>query len=723
MLQRTFLSSKELSMSSPRSNELRPLGDQIELFLGQKASELGYDGVRASYNRNRWFELLRNPTKLSNFLSSLSLCQLSAHGLLREWLDARLEDSEFESEARAAQNSFESERNAKAGDTLPSYHYQLARLFFSEFSHPAEGTPVDLFIANLQQFRRDAALYASCHRVASRCCVAAVLESDPDHTERPRRPPYGASIEPCFWLERRDRVNGLPSYLWDVKGKQTRLVKDIIATSAQSPEYVVISHTWGRWVKEGAPWISLPNVPWKIPQNERFEVSELPQLLERFPCEYVWLDLLTIPQEDSPQDMVDIQQAEIARQATIFRNASAAVAWLNDIQSWSALPSTIRYLSFNFLRNFSVNETSRAAISSLLDDASAAADTFIELLNALEDGRDGLNQRQPNPWFTSLWTLQEVCLRPDMWLCNSKWEFLSVSDDTPLALNDIVALSLVNSTIPSLTAQLPIGVRDLTRLLQITGLQNLLQLSQLSVIVMGNERHCTSRRAEAIMSAIGATDWFPDFNDPSDDSNLVLDLYPLPFVNEVREKLGSATFFSSSPLGWEFHYVLHKFCSEKRTKRRKFEELGSLLPFGPGAHTLAFEVDSNPHMLEHPALKTWTIENTGCVRVKQAGIVSSSLTNEAPSGQLRCILAAPSAEGDENKLIIQQDANLHEWIRSYKPFSPNFAVCLLHSSLATRGILLKQMEPGILLKIGSYWQFEPPGYEMPEIQDVDWLVM
>src|SRR5271163_1508911 len=26
----------------------------------------------------------------------------------------------------------------------------------------------------------------------------------------------------------------------------------------------------------------IPNVPWKIPQNERFDVSELPQLLERF---------------------------------------------------------------------------------------------------------------------------------------------------------------------------------------------------------------------------------------------------------------------------------------------------------------------------------------------------------------------------------------------------------------------------------------------------------
>jgi len=484
---------------------------------------------------------------------------------------------------------------------------------------------------------------------------------------------------------------------------------------------------WGRWVKENEPWMSLPGVPWKIPQNERFEVIELPQLLEKFPCDYVWLDLLTIPQESSPKEMYETKQAEIARQAAIFRSASSAVAWLNNIHSWSALPSVIRYLSFNFLKNFSGSESNRTALCLLLSDTSAAADALVELFDPHENEKQDPNQRKPNPWFTSLWTLQEVCLRPDVWLCNSKWEFLAVSEDHPLALNDLIALCLVNSTLPSQTLPLPAGVRELNRLLRMTGLQNLLQLSQLSIITMGNERHCTERRAEAIMSAIGATHWFRDYKSPPNDDDLVLDLYPLPFVNEVRKKLGSASFFSSTPLGWEFHYVLHKFCSEKRTKKRKFEELGSLLPFGPGAHTIAWEIESNPHMLEHPALQSWTIEPTGCVRINKAGLTSSSFpsltSNFPPISQLRCTLVAPSAENDENKLIIQQNVDLHAWVKSYKPWSPNFAVCILHSSLASRGILLKEMEPGIMLKLGSYWQYEPPGYGMPETQEVDWLVM
>jgi hypothetical protein len=233
-------------MSSLPSNETGPIGDQVERFLGQTASELGQEWARASFNRERWFSILRDQERLPDFMSSLSLCQLSSHELLREWLNVRLEDTELEVEARAAQSSFQRERNAEAGESTPhSYHYRLARLLSFEFSYPAEGTPVALFTAELQQFRRDAALYASCHRVATRCCfsLAAFPERDSGPSENLCRPPYGASIEPCSWLERRDRSNELPFYLWDVKRKQTRRVKDIIATSGGSPEYVAISHT------------------------------------------------------------------------------------------------------------------------------------------------------------------------------------------------------------------------------------------------------------------------------------------------------------------------------------------------------------------------------------------------------------------------------------------------------------------------------------------------
>ena len=487
----------------------------------------------------------------------------------------------------------------------------------------------------------------------------------------------------------------------------------------------------------------LPSLQWKIPQNERFEVSDLPQLFENLPCEYVWFDLLTIPQGSLSKEMYDLQRTEIARQAVIFRSATSAVAWFNNIHAWCTLPSTIRFLCHEYLRHFNVADNSDKELFHMPDGDLAAANAFIDLFDPHEKEKQDPNHRKPNPWFTSLWTLQEVCLRPDMWLCNSKWEFLAICENTPIALNDLVALCLATSNMPIFKNRVPTGVRELQRLIRITELQSLLQLSQISIITMGNQRHCKKRRAEAIMSAIGAVDWFRDFQNSSmgeedddefendaDDDRLLLGLYPLPFVNEIRERLGSCSFFSSTPLGWQFHTVLYKYCSEKRTKKRKFEALGSMLPIGPGAQAITFETESTGYMAQHPALDSWTIESTGCVRIRQAGIVSSSFSSSSTrispkkTGPLRCLLIAPSAGNDENRLVMQGNTDLHQWIQEYKPWSPNVAICLSYSSLSSRGIILKEMEEeGVLLKIGSYWEFERPGYEMPEPQEVDWLVM
>ena len=48
-----------------------------------------------------------------------------------------------------------------------------------------------------------------------------------------------------------------------------------------------------------------------------------------------------------------------------------------------------------------------------------------------------------NRWFSSLWTLQEICLRPDMRLCNKNWEVLAVGEHEQLhvGMDDLIALS------------------------------------------------------------------------------------------------------------------------------------------------------------------------------------------------------------------------------------------------------------------------------------------
>jgi hypothetical protein len=712
-----------------RSSRSRSLGEEVELLNGAPTQPQDPHETRASLNRKQWLDIFRDSTQQAKFLLSLSASQLCSHQLLRDWLRGRCDDAEFDLDARDAERAFNAEHRSgyKSPPSHPcTYHYHLAKLLYSEFSHPGEGTPRELYSAILHQARKDAAIYASCQRLATR--YYQTHGSSVQHGSIVKRQadcptPYGASVEPCFWLESGEiEHGGLPFYLWDVREKTTRKVREIAITTGAVPDYVAISHTWGRWMREHDPPVQLANVPWKIPQNERFSVEDLPEILQTLPFDYIWLDLLTIPQDGLSDELGSIQQTEIGRQATIFRNAIQVIAWFHDVHGWSTLRAAIRYLSLKFL----VDSPSRAVdtdiLTSSLNTASEDAALIPELLFESEDKKKVYSiQRKPNAWFTSLWTLQETCLRPDMLLSTANWQMLEDPEGVPVALNDIVALSLVNAK-QHPTALQPVGVRELRQLISKTGLDNLLQLSQLSIITMGNGRHCFERRAEAIMSAIGATKWFEGTSKEQREENLVIELYPLPFVEEVRKRIGSAAFFSSTPVGWEFHYVLKKFCSEKRTKARKFEELGSLLPFGPGAHAIAFDIESNPHMVEHPALESWQIEDSGCVRISLAGIVSSSCEDQATT-PLRCIIVAPSAENDENVLFTQRDGNLHAWIHSYKPESPNFAVCLLHSRLASRGILLRQMEQGILLRVGSYWQMEPPEYAMPESQLVDWLVM
>lgn len=123
----------------------------------------------------------------------------------------------------------------------------------------------------------------------------------------------GATIEPSPWLLSEDGNKGMPYYLWDVKRKRTVVVHRL----REKPKYVAVSHTWGRWCKGASDFVK--GVPWKVPQNTKFEVHNLPAILAAVPLgfSYIWLDYVCIPQNRSRQAII-----EISRQATIFREAS-----------------------------------------------------------------------------------------------------------------------------------------------------------------------------------------------------------------------------------------------------------------------------------------------------------------------------------------------------------------------------------------------------------------
>ncbi|KAM3440448.1 hypothetical protein MY4824_002162 [Beauveria thailandica] len=266
-------------------------------------------------------------------------CELSTTGIDdREGLTAlgiadsgrtqitRLQDENIEANVKWQQsNQIDLFDNLE--DLMSLYNFMMIQLEDCEFGEMGKDKEY------LQRARSEAAKFASCYRLARY-----------GHTQY-RRDRYE---RPEVWQA------GLPHYLWDVERSETRPVEDIYKSTGKQPNYVAISHTWGRWKMKGQLEY-LSGVPWAIPKNTKFDVRKLPQILkENFPQKYIWIDLLTIPQGSEEKERKD---EEIRKQTSIFHNANVAVAWLNDVEHWDGLASTVRFLCFYLLKGSASGES------------------------------------------------------------------------------------------------------------------------------------------------------------------------------------------------------------------------------------------------------------------------------------------------------------------------------------------------------------------------------
>jgi hypothetical protein len=262
----------------------------------------------------------------------------------------------------------------------------------------------------------------------------------------------------------------------------------------------------------------------------------------------------------------------------------------------------------------------------------------------------------------------------------------------------------------------PFGVRTLQMLVIDMGLIYLLHWSPHFILWLGNGRKCSQRRAEAIMSALGTTDWFKTSPTEEREQDLVLNVYPLAFLNEVRQKIGSGVFFDSAV---ESDAALLEFCRTPSGYTGKLDAIGSLLPMGLGANATMNDPNTLSDSVEHPAVKSWIIEKSGSVKIREAGILSSEVIARYDKDWY---VEGPSAENDWNT-ISGQHVDLQVWISSYKPSMPNHAVCILQSIRSIRGVILKEIRPGVLIRIGVFaGNIENVDVHIKS-ELVDWLVL
>lgn len=339
---------------------------------------------------------------------------------------------------------------------------------------------------------------------------------------------------------------------------------------------------------------------------------------------------------------------------------------MHDISSWQGLRAAIKWLSFDYLLAVTIDKsadtiarqlgTSRDDLRKLRDESVRAAQIpsgFLRRKGKSRLFKDAHKDR--SHWFQSLWTLQEACLRPDMLLCKSNFGLFVTSTDYSVTIDMIraIALPFFHSTLivddenrittrsmeAAFSFERPEGALDLWLLFASIRIwsSHSFFTSPSSILEEGVHRYCTGRRVEAIMSAIGVTDWFEaeDASDSTDDEQgLVLGVYPLAFVREAQRKLG-ARFFLSSTIAIRIH-------------GRMILE-GTMIPFGRSLNTarnrpshesqtaresesVTFHIEDNSSDLDSsndlPSVANWRVCLDGSVSILVAAIQVSTTTTE-----------------------------------------------------------------------------------------------
>ncbi|KAJ4176197.1 hypothetical protein NW767_015526 [Fusarium falciforme] len=223
----------------------------------------------------------------------------------------------------------------------------------------------------------------------------------------------------CPWPRRLLHVASMTSYPWSPGNKYG---------PHKEPRYNAVSYTWGRFrYKSNQPEyaktrpLGVKGVTWPLPRvyPSHFTVEKLHKLLKTATCpegqgisvDFLWLDVACI---DQTEPHTPEYYSEVGRQAKIFRGATDVVVWLTKIDSkqmtqwWtkmSRIKTPVKEVIVGGLQSYDVDKW----LSQVLVE-------FQELRN--------------DPWFTSLWTLQEafLCPRAIILLSDSQSFFDCVND-------------------------------------------------------------------------------------------------------------------------------------------------------------------------------------------------------------------------------------------------------------------------------------------------------
>ena len=215
---------------------------------------------------------------------------------------------------------------------------------------------------------------------------------------------------------------------------KSRLLHSTMYDDVQSPNYNILSYTWGRYAIPAGPALNVSNVSWEIPpidgeihftvaqfahilgciadprfvRNAENESSNADQMIDAQGTandlgniHHLWLDVACIDQGSTNESQTS-RMEEIGKQIMIFGRAQTAYVWLSQ-QKADELASILSELG-------TIASTLETKLISS-DVPSHRADGTRE--QWLEQAIRSFERLLTDPWFTSLWTFQEAFLRQD----------------------------------------------------------------------------------------------------------------------------------------------------------------------------------------------------------------------------------------------------------------------------------------------------------------------
>lgn len=201
-----------------------------------------------------------------------------------------------------------------------------------------------------------------------------------------------------------------PKWLWDSDPRSSRTVE---ATEERLQDgYIAISYTWGRW-KDGSQ--AQDGTPWKLPRIDPMVFAAMLTQLKKLMRDiswnrYFWVDVLCIDQENKEK-----RNEEVSKQASIFGKAKGVLAYLWSLDFDDDLSQAIANLGDFILWSLCCPPHEQLRFSELCHESAPSLDGDTKLPDVFRDKVDA--KLRLDPWFSSLWALQEMVLCPSaLWI-------------------------------------------------------------------------------------------------------------------------------------------------------------------------------------------------------------------------------------------------------------------------------------------------------------------